>query len=86
MSEMVDRAARALCLSANGFDDDPEIWKRYRESARVVIEAMREPTEVMLDAVNPGHGPGTLIAGLPIYGADSPDDMWHAMIDAALKD
>lgn len=54
MSEMVERAAKALCQKRYGLWD---YWKhRHAEflgDARVVIEAMREPTAEMLLAVAP---------------------------------
>jgi hypothetical protein len=56
MSEsMIDRVARALCL-ANGEDPDKPSgvfgvwWKSYRDEARAAIEAMREPTEEMMES------------------------------------
>lgn len=47
----------------------------YIEAARAEIEAMREPTPIMLDEL--GHDPGIDESGLA---------KWQCAIDAALKD
>lgn len=86
MSEMVERVARALCLSKrNSPKDYPsgwlerhvnENWHLFEDDARTAIAAMREPTQNMIEA------PYSLRA--------SADDFIHksfyqAMIDEALK-
>lgn len=82
MSEVVERVARALCLSdlvhvALGGEIGPSEtayadgnWPKYERKARAALEALREPTPEMVEA-----GAGRL--------ADGP--AWRAMIDAALK-
>lgn len=88
MSEMVDRVARAIYLSPLGGHDDPSAprWDELREShkdgfrdnARAAIEAMRLPTEAMVDAAD------TKDIETCQYCA-SGQEHWQAMIDQALK-
>lgn len=57
----------------------PEVYgimaEHFRETARVAIAAMREPTEVMTVGVCDGGA----------AGRDEASDVWRAMIDEALK-
>ena len=81
-SEMVERVARALDPDAfaerlPGHEKGKCPSCDYRtelamSQARKAIEAMREPTEAMVDAVGSDYG-----AAL--------EHQWQAMIDAALK-
>ena len=74
MSEMIQRVARALA-QLEGHENLPTLQSAYEQRARVAIEAMREPTEAMLDA-----GPRSL-------GGCWPDDpCWSRMISAALEE
>ena len=91
---MIERVARALVANFNmsEFYDDGGIsrikkpWdelspdaKAYAlEQARAAIEAMREPTEEMLDAVSSFED----IANID----QDPSFYWPKMIDAALKE
>jgi len=76
MSEMIERVARTLCV-ANGEDPDKpsgafgEWWKSYENEARAAIEAMREPTDVMVGAAVSYKSAGVI-------------DIWQTMIDFAL--
>lgn len=82
MSEMIDRGAKALCRQYLIWDggysvEDIEaacgedgIWVSFRDEARTVIEAMREPTNEMFNAA---------------LNVDS-RFAYRAMIDAALKE
>jgi hypothetical protein len=75
MSEMVERIARTLVAThGNLDDDDSDALADYREDARAVIAAMREPTDAMADAAD---GCTT---------DESPTAIWQIMIDAALKE
>ncbi len=73
MSEMVERVAQAIWSARHpglAWTSVPCVIKRsYRSGARAAIQAMREPTEEMIQAawaeVLPGH-------------------VWRAMIDTAL--
>lgn len=56
--------------------------KRAFRAARAAIEAMREPTEAMVEADMPLGGYGF---GDDVYSAD-PKEVWQAMIDAALAE
>lgn len=80
MSEMVDRVAQYLLEHCNsGHDEDDVHWDDLpdkakaliRQTSRVVIAAMREPTNEMVVS---GHGHATA------------SDAWRAMIDTALKE
>jgi len=74
----LERAARALCR----LDGHPEnatmegrpLWQDYLPEVRAVIQAIRDPSHEMVQAV-----PSDTNA--PIY----PEDIWQAMIDAALE-
>lgn len=52
---MIERVARAICVDG-GFNPDEQMpnngprWRYYEPAARSAIQAMREPTEEMLDA------------------------------------
>ena len=74
MSEMVERVARAIISSASsyaGYEANSDYWDSL---ARAAIEAMREPTEAMVNAAPD-------LRGVDFY----PTDVWRAMIEAALK-
>lgn len=77
MSEMIDRVAKAIAeyWEREGFDpSEPSAG-----AARAAIEAMREPTDDVSEAVRAAGRaePGKLITGKQMY---------QAVIDAALKD
>lgn len=89
---MVRRVARALCKAA-GYDPDttedicvhgdPEshyLWAKYRVRARAAIEAMREPTELM---ISEGESACSLGIGKPCDDEALPR-VWRDMVDAAL--
>lgn len=89
---MIDRVAKALFMQSvyHGYDDETikREWQRtkglHRSAARTAIEAMREPTDDMLDAIGP-------VADRIKALDEKPDDrmidtqIWQAVIDAALK-
>lgn len=74
MSEtMVERVARAICVSEKINDDDAlGGWIHWQEAARAAIEAMSEPT------------PGMCAAALA-PDCDSIRLVYRAMISEALK-
>lgn len=80
MSELIDRAARALVLAESGGDDfdafDAEMQDTIRANVRAVLAAIREPTESMVIAAQLGDA----------WAMDDPEGMWREMIDAALMD
>ncbi len=85
MSDIVERVAKAIFATAVGSGQwDHEWWREEQEgclrSARAAIEAMREPTALMIDR---GH---IVSLQLPqaVALADRPAFIWQAMIDAAL--
>jgi len=77
MSEMIERVAKAIAISGNGgmwddwYSDDQKEFHRRR--ARAAIEAMREPTREMTDAV------------WVMAGEADQAEIWSGMIDAALS-
>lgn len=82
MSEMVERVARAICRGNLLFNDPDEAdldekvdgwWGNHIDTARAAIEAMREPTVEMMDALDDGDEDGGLENG------------WRKAIDEALK-
>lgn len=100
MTTMIERVARALCVAAGHDPDrthdiyvegDPDAgvaWAGYRREARAAIEAMREPTEAMVDAAC------DVVVGFSgeyddynVYlGSHEFNGVWTAAIDAALKE
>jgi hypothetical protein len=98
MSEMVERVARAICAAicaeatASMLASPADVaeasaavvdegWVEFAHEARIAIEAMREPTEVMVS-----KGQAVLIETEANNGESMTDEIWHAMIDAALKE
>lgn len=71
---MIERVARAIAKGEYGENVD-DVWHTCIDDARAAIEAMREPTEAMLDA---GYGAEPTGAALVAP--------WEAMIDAALAE
>ena len=53
MSEMVERVALALA-KASGINDWSKAAHEFEDDARAAIEAMREPTEAMVDSCGNG--------------------------------
>lgn len=90
MSEMVDRVARALFLSAYPerpgqfamrWDYSGEARAIWVGMAQAAIAAMRDPTDAMLIAARDWSA---ATYGKPIRN-DAAIGCWRAMIDAALK-
>lgn len=69
MSEMVRRVARALA-QLEGHENLPTLQSAYEQRARVAIEAMREPTEKMVEC---SAFPDSYV-------------IWRVMISAALEE
>jgi len=76
---MIERVARAMCISdemdpdspgIGGIENAPAYWVHYAGMARAAIEAMREPTDGMVEA-------GNRMGCIPTYSR---------MIDAALSE
>lgn len=93
MSEMVERVARVLAKS-NGVDPDGSSagtfdggsllrgipgWQNFSDEARLVITAMREPSEQMMHQANEDYG------GL-IMDKSIAKCSWRCMVDEALGD
>ena len=73
MTDMIERVARAMC-SADGGSLEVDVH-HYRDMSRAAIEAMREPTDAMLE-FRLFFGSGEACQWAP--------HVWRAMIDAAL--
>ena len=76
MSEMVERVARAICLTQT---QDERGWLAFLTEAQAAIAAMREPTaEMQVFGVEAliGHRE-------PVEECSAP--VWRAMIDEALR-
>ncbi|EJU12047.1 hypothetical protein QUC32_27430 (plasmid) [Novosphingobium resinovorum] len=81
---LIERAARALTRSESGHDDfeylDFCLQEELRENVRAVMEAILDPTPVMIDA-----GATTLCS---CSAEDNPSEVstrvWQAMLGAAL--
>ena len=83
-TEMVERVARALYAATpfkqaeGGYHEQSDVYRRScLLLARAAIEAMREPTEAMVDAFV-WYGHGKTIGDVARIG-------WQSMIDAALS-
>jgi len=93
MKTPLERAARALSVAAHeNIEFAPPWWSEdgvqpadtilltdsdkalYRQQARSVLTAIRDPSAEMVEAVPDDRN-------VPIY----PEDIWQAMIDAALE-
>jgi hypothetical protein len=76
------RAARALVLKESGTDSfdalEPELQEQVIESVKAVLEAIREPSDAMLDA-------GDHLIVLRGEGVQ-PISVYHTMIDAAIAE
>lgn len=98
MSEMIERVARALWSKAKdeptrrsvgfSFENDPlRLW--WIDQARAAIEAMREPTKMMLNStadVVVYYDDFALNDGTCYMSEDSAEQAFKSMIDAALKE
>ncbi len=74
MSEMIERVAAAMVE----VDGDYTVMEHHRRRARAAIEAMREPTDEMQEAIAAvPHGDLDQAAG----GVE----LWRTAIDAALQ-
>ena len=83
MSTMVEKVAQAIADNINAaLPDGVEIDAHY--AARAAIEAMKEPTEAMLNAVADEEDK----RGIPnsVIDALIAEEAWPLMIDAALKE
>jgi hypothetical protein len=77
MSEMIERIAETMIKGMFAPHELPvpfDIGEKYRELARDVLMAMREPTDEMLHAAT---------AQVPTWDDDASRRKWRAMIDAA---
>ena len=85
---MVERIARIICRHSylTRYSEDywrvgeldakiEAYWPQWKGPARLVIEAMREPTQDQLVAGN-----------AEFHRLETPLNIWRAMIDAALSD
>lgn len=92
---MVERVARRLCrrfhLAGYGGEISDAIaryievsvehdWHKWADDARVAIEAIREPTEAMMDVGGEARWRS------PIRDPDNVREIWRAMIDASLSE
>jgi hypothetical protein len=80
--EMVERVAEALYVSEYPHDlweEATRYWQAsYRRHAAIAIAAMREPTKKIEDAAV------DLLSSTTAIDWPDPDDLWRAMIAAAL--
>jgi hypothetical protein len=67
----IERVARAIAAEMEGKSSD-SLWVNYEGAAQAAIKAMREPTDAQLEAGNRKENDYF------------PDNIWRAMIDAAL--
>jgi hypothetical protein len=87
MMNMIEKVARKLCEENYNKPDNKTqfgsyVWTLYIKDAKVAIEAMRKPSEEMLNSARDWsvakHGRGV--------GNVDATQCWQAMIDAALKE
>lgn len=92
-NEMLERVARIMwsAFATEGtYDEDRhDDVPQYLETARLILTAVREPTEAMLAVEKPMCNLGS---GPPDYSGShnsllkADKEMWQAMIDAALSE
>jgi hypothetical protein len=74
------KAARALVLKESGTDSfdalEPELQEQVIESVKAVLEAVRSPSDAMLEAGVDGAG----------NSAFEVENAWQAIIDAAIAE
>ncbi len=93
--DMVERVAKAIETAIDMAQPPPgEDWEpqlHAKEFARAAIEAMREPTEAMLAAINPhdhitqGHVYDEYDSDPAALNDGAPREIWQDMIDAAFS-
>ena len=91
MTDMIERVARALCVSdvtppdrpVSCLDNTP-LWELHKKAARAAIAAMRYCTPAMLDAGSGAHPAGGYVRGTLL--SDIIEAEWWAMVDAALEE
>lgn len=81
---MIEQVARALCkadrVKADSYDPEYNpIWFHYVPKAIAAITAMREPTDLMGNALNRMGRPYDA-------GSHSATEIWQALVDAALEE
>lgn len=84
---MVERVARAFVEHLRG--EGAIVWEEDIAAARAAIEAMREPTEVMLPERGVRVGFFSDADGIEdnmYVDKDEARDVWRAMVDAALNE
>ena len=91
MTDMIERVARALCVSDGTPPDRPvscldntPLWELHKKAARAAIAAMRDCTPAMLDAGSAAHPAGGYVRETLL--TDIIECEWRAMVDAALEE
>lgn len=87
---MIERVARAICALeyqdpdelTNAIPDGPlyPVWKDFEKFARAAIEAMRVPTKNMVGVGTEARWQSA------VRDANSINEIWSAMIDAAINE
>lgn len=81
MSEMIERVSKAIRVAKEAKEDlfGGDEWWSYDDMSRAAIQAMREPTETMIEQAElTGRDIGEVI----LFDVEP---CWKAMIDAALQ-
>lgn len=81
---MVTRVAKAMAEAA-GFSWEHCAQSQWERDARAGIEAMREPTQTMIDAGDEICPVARGTESHMMSGGKVPEDYWRAMIVAALS-
>jgi hypothetical protein len=85
MTEPIERVARALWTSVAAQDEpQPKAgWEEFISQARAIIYALREPTEIMIEAGSE-FIKADAVELSDAAGRDDAANIWRAMIDTAL--
>lgn len=93
---MIERVARAmfdlrtLGDSLDAFDGTrfkATSWRDFEGLARAAIGAMRQPTEAMLNAASDaGIAPDPMNSSVTYANGREATEIWHNMIEAALRE
>ena len=84
---MIERIARVLCAEEYGDEDamygDMPLWETYVDTAKQVIEAMREPSTRMVGAATGVPIQSNVVSETYVLD-DEATAIWQAMLNAAL--
>ena len=86
---VIERIARVLCAEEygdeNAMDGDMPLWENYVDTAKQVIEAMREPSTRMIGAATGVPIQSNVVSETYVLDEEA-TAIWQAMITTALEE